>query len=160
MNNLFGFGNVRQFSQNSLLFLYFTFTLSFRSIFSDFRHKTWHNILQICILVIVFIFRKLWRNSDKNNPTSDTKNNQHWVYQWQHLLESDLSKFIFEIAKYLDDLLLTIWYLNGAKVCKYCRSRQELSKRYLPAKIGVGTAENEPFKVWRWFNSSLRLLTP
>ena len=77
MNNLFGFGNVRQFSQNSLLFLYFTFTLSFRSIFSDFRHKTWHNILQICILVIVFIFRKLWRNSDKNHPTSDTKNNQH-----------------------------------------------------------------------------------
>ena len=42
------------------------------------------------------------------------------------------------------------------KVCKYCRSRQELSKDYLVfsiyyllVKIGVDTAENEPLKVWR-----------
>ena len=35
-----------------------------------------------------------------------------------------------------------------AKVCKSCRSRQELSNEYLLAKIGVDTAENEPLEVW------------
>ena len=30
-----------------------------------------------------------------------------------------------------------------------CRSRRELSNEYLLAKIGVDTAENEPFEVWR-----------
>ena len=29
-----------------------------------------------------------------------------------------------------------------------CRSQRELSNEYLLAKIGVDTAENEPFKVW------------
>ena len=29
-----------------------------------------------------------------------------------------------------------------------CRSRRELSKEYLLAKIGVDTAENEPLEVW------------
>ena len=29
-----------------------------------------------------------------------------------------------------------------------CRSRQELSNEYLLVKIGVDTAENEPFEVW------------
>ena len=29
-----------------------------------------------------------------------------------------------------------------------CRSRRELSKEYLFAKIGVDTAENEPLEVW------------
>ena len=29
-----------------------------------------------------------------------------------------------------------------------CRSRRELSNAYLLAKIGVDTAENEPFEVW------------
>ena len=36
---------------------------------------------------------------------------------------------------------------KGAKACKSCRSRQELSNEYLLAKIGVDTAENEPLKV-------------
>ena len=45
--------------------------------------------------------------------------------------------------------------MSGAKACKSCRSRQELSNEYLLAKIGVDTAEstaaaaeNEPLKVW------------
>ena len=38
---------------------------------------------------------------------------------------------------------------KGAKACKSCRSRQELSNEYLLAKIGVDTAENEPLKIWR-----------
>ena len=37
---------------------------------------------------------------------------------------------------------------NGAKACKSCRSRQELSNEYLLAKIGVDTAENEALEVW------------
>ena len=36
---------------------------------------------------------------------------------------------------------------QGAKVGKYCRSRQELSNEYLLAKFGVDTEENEPCKV-------------
>ena len=37
--------------------------------------------------------------------------------------------------------------LSGAKACKSCRSRQELSNEYLCVKFGVGTAESEPLKV-------------
>ena len=35
---------------------------------------------------------------------------------------------------------------KGAKACKSCRSRQELSTEYFVAKFGVDTEENEPFK--------------
>ena len=38
---------------------------------------------------------------------------------------------------------------TGAKEYKSDRSRQELSKEYLVAKIGFDTAENEPLKVSR-----------
>ena len=44
--------------------------------------------------------------------------------------------------------LLKYWGLSGAKICKFCRSRQQLSNEYLLSKIGVDTAENEPLKVW------------
>ena len=37
--------------------------------------------------------------------------------------------------------------MSGAKACKSCRSRQELSNEYLLAKFGVDTAENERLKV-------------
>ena len=37
--------------------------------------------------------------------------------------------------------------LSGAKTCKSCRSRQELSNEYLLGKFGVDTAENEPLDV-------------
>ena len=35
------------------------------------------------------------------------------------------------------------------KECKSDNSRQEISKDYLLAQIGFGTAENEPSKVWQ-----------
>ena len=38
-------------------------------------------------------------------------------------------------------------------VCNFCRSRQGLSNEKLLAKIGVDTAENDPIKIWMWFNS-------
>ena len=53
----------------------------------------------------------------------------------------------FENAKKIDENLLKYWGLSGAKACKSCRSRQELSNEYLLAKFGVDTAENEPLKV-------------
>ena len=41
-----------------------------------------------------------------------------------------------------------------------CRSRRKLSNKYLLAKIGVDTAENEPLEVWGKFNSLfIRLLS-
>ena len=46
-----------------------------------------------------------------------------------------------------DDISLDFLMRNGAKVCKSCRSRQELSNDYLLAKIRFDTAENEPLKV-------------
>ena len=42
-------------------------------------------------------------------------------------------------------LKFRIW--SGAKACKSCRSRQELSNERLLAKIGFDTAENGPLKV-------------
>ena len=57
-------------------------------------------------------------------------------------------KFIFHSRKNVDDFWLKFWYLSGAKVCKSCRSRRELSNAYLLAKYGVHTAENEPLRDW------------
>ena len=50
----------------------------------------------------------------------------------------------FENAKKFDENLLKYWGLSGAKACKSCRSRQELSNEYLLAKFGVDTAEDGP----------------
>ena len=47
----------------------------------------------------------------------------------------------------LDEHLLIYWSLSGAKACKSCRSRQELSNEYFLAKFGFDTEENEPSKV-------------
>ena len=56
-------------------------------------------------------------------------------------------KFINHSRKNVDDFWLNFLDLSGAKVCKSCRSRQELSNEYLLAKFGVDTEENEPYKV-------------
>ena len=45
---------------------------------------------------------------------------------------------------------------SGAKVCKSCRSRQELSNDYLLAKIRFDTAENEPLKVCQKIRQKLK----
>ena len=49
----------------------------------------------------------------------------------------------FENAKIFEENLLKYWGLSGAKACKSCRSRQELSNAYFLAKFGFDTAENE-----------------
>ena len=56
----------------------------------------------------------------------------------------------FEIANYFKFKFGGFFeILVVQKVCKSCRSRQELSNEYSLAKIGVDTAENEPLKVWK-----------
>ena len=50
-----------------------------------------------------------------------------------------LAKYCFEV-----------WGLSGAKACKSCTSRQELSNEFLLAKFCFDTAENEPLKVCCW----------
>ena len=43
---------------------------------------------------------------------------------------------------------------KGTKVCKSCRSCQELANEYLLAKFGVDTAENGLLKVCQKLNKS------
>ena len=50
-------------------------------------------------------------------------------------------------ATKFDENFLKCLGLSGAKACKSCRSRQEISNEYLFAKFGVGTEENEPYEV-------------
>ena len=49
-------------------------------------------------------------------------------------------------GRFLPEALFMVFLLDskGAKACKSCRSRQELSNEYLLAKCGFDTAENEP----------------
>ena len=47
-------------------------------------------------------------------------------------------------AKKFDENFLKYGGLSGAKACKSCRSREELSNEYLLAKFGVDRAEREP----------------
>ena len=56
----------------------------------------------------------------------------------------------------LPEALFMVFLLDskGAKACKSCRSRQELSNEYLLAKFGVDTAENGPLKVCQKFAKS------
>ena len=58
-----------------------------------------------------------------------------------------LAKFCKKMRKSLTKFFLKYWGLSGAKACKSCRSRQELSNEYFLAKLGVDTEENEPYKV-------------
>ena len=55
-------------------------------------------------------------------------------------------KILKKISKCFDDVLLKYLGLSGAKACKSCRSRQELSNAHLLAKYGVDTAENQPLR--------------
>ena len=54
------------------------------------------------------------------------------------MLKNNLNSVFLKIlpwnAKTFDTILLKYWGLSGAKTCKYCRSRQELSNEFLLAK--------------------------
>ena len=80
---------------------------------------------------------------------------QNFIKHHQTLIKfnvifSNMSKFgniLPKNAKKFDENFLKYWGLSGAKACKSCRSRQELSNEYFLAKFGVDTEENEPYKV-------------
>ena len=50
-----------------------------------------------------------------------------------------LKNSFFEIVKHLDAFLLKKWGLNVAKVCTFCRSRQEFSNEHLPFSFYLQT---------------------
>ena len=60
-----------------------------------------------------------------------------------------LANFLGNVCKFctkFDDILLKFCEWSGAKEYQSDRSRQELSNKFLIAKIGFDTAENEPLK--------------
>ena len=61
---------------------------------------------------------------------------------------TNFCKILPKNAKKIDENFLKYWGLSGAKACKSCRSRQELSNEYFLARFCVDTAANEPYKVW------------
>ena len=56
----------------------------------------------------------------------------------------------------LPEALFMVFQLDSkcVKVCKSCRSRQELSNEHLLAKFGVDTAENRPIKICKKLSRS------
>ena len=100
------------------------------STFSKLSAKFRHNFIKIWakIFVLLFPFFRLhWsfarKISEKNSKITK------------------FCKFVPKIAKKIDEKFLKYWGLSGAKACKSCRSRQELSNEYLLAKFGVDTEE-------------------
>ena len=90
-------------------------------------------------------FLKYWRNSDKISSKSEQKS-MNIIKICKIILPKNENKF--------DEKTLKYWSLSGAKACKSCRSRQELSNEYLVAKIGVSKAEDEPLKIRSIFDKT------
>ena len=85
---------------------------------------------------------------------SSAKFRQNFIKIWAKIIENNSKltnfckmKILPKSAKKFDEQFLKYWGLGGAKACKSCRSRQELSNEYFLAKFGVNTEENEPSKV-------------
>ena len=104
-----------------------------------------------------FHWLKIWKNSRKFKISTfsklSAKFRQNFIKIWAKISEknSKITKF-FKIlpknAKKIDENFLKYWGLSGAKACKSCRSRQELSNEYFLEKFGVDTEENEPYTIW------------
>ena len=94
--------------------------------------------------------RNMW-NSDKISSKSEQKSMKEW--KKNEFFQKNAKK-IEKNAKTFDEKILKYWGLSGAKACKSCRSRQELSNEYLLAKIRFDTAENESLKVCQTFAKS------
>ena len=67
---------------------------------------------------------------------------QIWREKWKKN-----QKFNIQSRKNVGDFWLKFWVWRTVKRSALCRSRRELSKEYLLAKIGVDTAENELLQV-------------
>ena len=90
----------------------------------------------------------LWLKIRLKNNTIPTKFHQNLSKnQWKEFQNNQFCKMLPKNVKKIDETFLKYWGLSGAKACKSCRSRQELSNEYLLAKFGVDTEENEPYNV-------------
>ena len=108
-----------------------------------FRHKIWSSVILLLFLALFHfsLFSFL--------PHIFLVIDCQWSCSANRRENCKILTMLFEIlwknAKIRDENFLKYWGLSGAKACKSCRSRQELSNEYLLAKIGFDTAENEPF---------------
>ena len=91
----------------------------------------------------VTLFWNLSRNLDKISSEVRRENAKFYTKKEQrkfiYSFMSNLLKML-GLAKREKKIREIVWDLSGAKVCKYCRSRQELSNEYLLANSGVDTA--------------------
>ena len=102
------------------------------------------------------------KNDDLNSKFSrnSVKIQSKFFQKWKMLQMSS------KIKEKFDGSLLKYWGLRGAKTCKCCRSRQELSNEYLFAKFLAflacllacfDTPENESLQLCLiWFNFQVR----
>ena len=73
-------------------------------------------------------------------------------YSWERASQS-----LPKNAKKFDEKFLKYWGLSGAKACKSCRSRQELSNEYLLAKFGVDIEENALWSLIIWLRNQSKV---
>ena len=59
--------------------------------------------------------------------------------QWKEFKNNEFLQICAKKIRNFAENFLKYWGLSGAKACKSCRSRQELSNEYLLAKFGVDT---------------------
>ena len=89
--------------------------------------------------VIAAFLKKIWENPTKFHEKSK---NHDEIWKKSNFSACLILKTPKESMKIC--WKFKYWGLSGAKACKSCRSRQELSNEYLLAKFGFDTAENEP----------------
>ena len=83
------------------------------------------------------MFYNIWRNSDNFSSKPE-----------QHSMKMiNICKKNPKNTKKFHEIVLKYSGLSGAKACKSCRSRQELSNGYFLAKFGADTEENGSSKI-------------
>ena len=135
----------------------------------NFHSKTWNfsqipeisSIFRIFLALFLNLFRTLTFNVC-NFLEFFMKFRQNFIEIWQknnriHLFllewEWKLKWKYFIPIKFRTSFFLKFWGLSGAKECISCRSRKILKNAPTLAIVAVGTAENEPLKIWGWFHS-------
>ena len=95
---------------------------------------------------ILYHLKKMIQNDTKNKAHKNSYG-QPPLIQGRILQKLKICRKNRKHVNTFDENFLKYCGLSGAKACKSCRSRQELSNEYFLAKFGVDTEENEPYKV-------------
>ena len=85
----------------------------------------------------IYSFLEFVAKSGQNFIKNSQEKNKIWRKNWK------IGNSFIHSRKNVDDFWLKFWDLSGAKVCKFCRSRQEFSNEYLLAKIGVDDDDDD-----------------